>query len=111
VLEVEMLLVCGDACVSDVHSGPVQKEKNSSGILCIFTLFSYCVSYPNLGAHATENGKRDARQRNDDLRDGTFLFSVICDRARLCANGGPPCSHGRTRMTSPTPAHVPQFEM
>src|SRR2546428_12258047 len=56
-LEVEILIVCGDACVSDVHRGPVKKENNSSGSKCILTLFSYCVYYRNLGAQATENRK------------------------------------------------------
>jgi hypothetical protein len=63
-LEVEVLLMGGNSCVSDIHSGPDTKGNNSLGTKCILTLFSYCVYYPNLGSHATENGKRDDRKRN-----------------------------------------------
>jgi hypothetical protein len=57
----------GDSCVSDIHSGPDTKGNNSLGTKCILTLFSYCVYYPNLGSHATENGKRDDRKRNQGI--------------------------------------------
>ena len=60
----EMLIMCGDSCVSDVHSGPDTTGNHSLGTKFILTLFSSRVYYPNLGSHATENGKRDDRKRN-----------------------------------------------
>ena len=63
-LAVEVLSMGGDSGVSDVHSGPDTTGNHSLGTKFILTLFSSRVYYPNLGSHATENGKRDDRKRN-----------------------------------------------
>jgi hypothetical protein len=79
--EIEVLIMGGDSCVSDVHSGPDTKGNNALGTKCILTLFSYCVYYANLGSHAIENGKRDDRKRNPRI------FTYLPREAKRASQG------------------------
>ena len=64
-LEIQMLILRRDPGIADVHDLPLPlRHKTHARIHTFFTLFSYCVSYPNFGAKAIAKPSEDARHEN-----------------------------------------------